>query len=76
MKHVNPDNYSLFTIAGHGWRANYSNFNNATRDWKKVEEEGCLFLGTRYDGEIEELDRKEAENAQKRPLKANIEKRR
>ena len=67
MKHINPDNYSMFTIVGHGWRSNFFSFSSAKQAWKRIEEDGCLFLAVRGDGSQEEIDRKTLENAQKRP---------
>lgn len=67
MKNINPDNYSMFTIVGHGWRCNYFSFNAAKQAWKRIEEDGCLFLAVREDGKQEQIDCKTSENEQKRP---------
>jgi len=66
MKHINPENYSMFTIVGHGWRVNFFSFKTATKAWKDIEEEGCLFLAVKSDGSQEEIDTKSAENAKER----------
>lgn len=76
MKHIDPNLYTMFTIVGHGWRCNYFSFNAATQAWKRIEEDGCLFLAVREDGSQEEIDRKTSENEQKSPQNRREEKKR